>query len=67
MRIVVEVDGYRMVIDHEDINMSTVAVSEEVACDCLIPCGYVHRRLGRGSRLEISADLPFDPQWERVS
>lgn len=67
MKITFEQDGYRLVVDQGDVQVTLSTETEEIACDCPVDCGYVHRRLRPGARLEVAADLPVRPGWEPVS
>lgn len=67
MKITIEQDGYQLVVDQQDVSVTLSTETEEIACDCPKSCGYVHRRLRPGARLELVADLPVRPGWEPVS
>lgn len=63
MKITLEQDGYRLVVEHPVVDAQIRSDTVDVACDCPEPCGFVHRVLAPGCRLTFSVDLPERPQW----
>lgn len=70
MKITIEANGYRMVIDEEqlaNVHLSLPSELAEVPCDCAKgPCGYVHRVHAGAWRIELEADLKSQPLWKDV-
>lgn len=67
MKIIVEIDGYRMEIPGDqidDLTMSTPGELRDVPCSCQQPCGAVHRAYTGSWHLELTADLNSRPMWE---